>query len=214
MSSAPPALIPGGWGAGTGAGVGGPPSQRQQDTEAWETEGAMGKRQRDRCRRPRDRERQWASRTKSEMGDVNSETGRRRARDRLRDKAVPQHPHPLPQTQQTRAAPSLPPGLCQAPDNAPLSWLQSRQLEGRLGPGGRDSHQEAELWPLPSDSAFSSWPPFLVPTCSQHVWSACCVCLKCPLASPGALLSPVPSCALCLFFLCFWLRSLEEIGIY
>lgn len=138
----------------------------------------------------------------SDMGDVNSERETQSQRETQRPGGAPTPPSSAPDTAD-KGSPFPPARLCQAQDNAPLSWLQSRQLEGRPGPGGRGSHQEAGLWPLPSDSLCSPWPPFQVSAYSQHVWSTCCVYLKCPLASPGTLSSPLslpapsacPSCA-------------------
>lgn len=134
--------------------------------------------------------------------EMLTQRGRHRARERLRDQVVPQHPHPLPQTQQTRAAPSLLPGCARPRTMHPCPGSSRGSWRVGPGPGGRGSQQEAGLWPLPSDSPCSPWPPFQVSAYSQHVWSTCCVYLKCPLASPGILSSPlslpVPSaCSSC-----------------
>lgn len=100
-----------------------------------------------------------------------------------RQGGAPTPPSSAPDTAD-KGSPFPPARPCQAPDNAPLSWLQSRQLEGRLGPGGRGSHQEAELWPLPSDSTSSSWPRFLV---SAYSHSACMEHLLCVPEMPPCL---------------------------
>lgn len=146
--------------------------------------------------------------------EMLTQRGRHRARERLRDQVVPQHPHPLPQTQQTRAAPSLLPG-CARPRTmhpCPGSSRGSWRVGWALGGGAATRRLGCGLCPQTLPAPLASLPGLcLLPACMEHLL---CVPEMPPCLSWHSLLSPVPSSALRLFFLCFWLPSLEEMVIY
>lgn len=172
---------------------------RDSKTQRPETDGEMGKRDEE-----IDAGAPETGRDRGTAGQrVTWEMLTQRRRHRARDSETRWCPNtPILCPRHSRQGQPLP--SCQAvpgPGQCTLVLAPVEAAGGSAGPGGRGSHQDAGLWPLPSDSPCSRGLPSRSPP-TPSMYGAPAVYLKCPLASPGTLSSPlslpVPSaCSSC-----------------
>lgn len=162
--------------------------------------------------RPRDREMQGKT---QRQGDAGTQRWERLQNTEMQRYSGTERsggaPTPVPPRHSGQGLGSPPPShhAVPGPDNAPLSCLQSAQL----GVGwavreirGRGIYQEASTIRLPLLLLASLLAARLPRTC----YEALLYVPELSLPLWHLILSPSPSGALCLFFLCFWLPSGEK----